>query len=354
MNNSWILMLLILLTCGKPEKAPNVHETATATDSGDSRKEVVVFIYHRFGDDKYPSTNVSIADFDAHLNYLKSTGFTVLSFGAAVEYVTDPSIAHTGQVACITIDDAFKSFYSNGFPLLKKYGFPATVFVNSETIGGGSFMSWDELKTVTGAGIEIGNHTHSHDYFLNMPIPERHKEFEFSVKECQQDLKQHLGISPKVFAYPFGEFDAEMKTIIQKLGFKAAAAQFSGVLYNADLYSISRFPMTGSTSDMKSFIEKANMKALRVTKKTPDTALFSGAKPPTLSITIDTSSVDISRLNCFSSVGCETATVGNTVKISAKNPLSARRTNFTITAPAKSGKGWYWFSHQWVIPGVKE
>ncbi|MDZ7604182.1 MAG: polysaccharide deacetylase family protein [Cyclobacteriaceae bacterium] len=350
----WIFMALMLLLCDRSENRPTSHENNTAPDDQHRQKEVVVFIYHRFGDNKYPSTNVSVADFEGHLNYLKTNGFKVLSFGQAVDYIADPSIPYQLKVACITVDDAFKSFFNNGYPLLKKYGFTASLFVNSETIGGGSFMNWDDIKKVADTGIEIGNHTHSHDYYLNIPVAQRHEQFTEEVKKCQEIIKQQAGLTPVVFAYPFGEFDNEMKLIIKSLGFKAAAAQFSGVMYDDDRFAIPRFPMTGSTATLTSFREKATMKALRLLSKSPDSPFLNQQNPPSLALVADTTNADFSRMSCFVSQGCNITIEGNTIKISAKNPLTSRRTNYTITAPAKSGRGWYWYTHQWVIPAIKE
>ena len=350
----WIYLLLLFVPLEKPELRPPIPENFSATESQHQQKEVVVFIYHRFGDDKYPSTNVSISDFEGHLKYLKTNGFKVLTFGQAVDYINDSSIPYESRVACITVDDAFKSFYNNGYPLLKKYGFVASLFVNTETIGGGSFMAWDDIKKVSAAGIEVGNHTHSHDYFLNTPPPLRHDKFYEAVNKCQEMIKAQLGITPEVFAYPFGEFDYEMEKIIKKLGFKAAAAQFSGVMYKNDLFAIPRFPMTGSTSTLKSFTEKANMKALRILSKSPDSAFLKNDNPPTLTLLADTIFADLSKMNCFISNGCYSQVAGNTITITAKKPLTMRRTNYTITAPGKKGSGWYWYTHQWIVPEIKE
>jgi hypothetical protein len=84
-------------------------------------KEVVCFIYHRFGDSRYPSTNTSQKDFESHLTYLKKNNFQMLTFSAAIDYLR--SDAPVRKTAVITIDDGYKSFFRNGFPLLKKFAF---------------------------------------------------------------------------------------------------------------------------------------------------------------------------------------------------------------------------------------
>ena len=96
-----------------------------------NRKEVVIFAYHRFGNSKYPSINISLKNFEEHLSYLKKNNFNVLTFGKAVDYINNTEIKYSEKVACITVDDGYKTFKTNAMPLLKKYGFKATLFINS-------------------------------------------------------------------------------------------------------------------------------------------------------------------------------------------------------------------------------
>jgi peptidoglycan/xylan/chitin deacetylase (PgdA/CDA1 family) len=95
----------------------------------------------------------------------------------------------------LTIDDAFRSFYSMVFPLLKKYGFKATLFVNTATIGSNDYSGWDELREMLEYGIELGNHTHSHAYFLNDPAETRQETFSNEVNLAQQIFRENWALS---------------------------------------------------------------------------------------------------------------------------------------------------------------
>ncbi len=338
----------------QPNEKNNLNQQKTLAAADHKKKEVVAFVYHRFGDDKYPSTNISVALFEEHLSYLKTHEFKVLTFGEAIDYLNNPEISYTKKVACITIDDGYKSFQSNAVPLLKKYNFKATVFINSESVAGGTYMDWNNLREIHNQGIEIGNHSHSHAYFVNVPKKDRIDFFKKDVQKCQQEIYDHLGFYPDIFAYPYGEFDLEMKTALADMGFKAAAAQNSGVMYQCDNFAFSRFPMAGSYSSMDGFIEKANMKAMRVKCENTRSAFLEGPNPPTITIEIDSSGADLSRLNCFTSGDCETSVNGSKITIKAKNKLVNRRTLYTITAPSKKGNAWYWYSHLWIRPEIHE
>ncbi len=347
----FLFILLVFYSC-KPNKAQ--QQSTSDEYIKHQKKEVVVFVYHRFGNSTYPSTNISLENFELHLSYLKSNGFEVLTFGEAVDYINNPELSYKEKVACLTVDDGYKSFYENGLPLLMKYGFPATVFINSESVGGGTYMNWEELANIHDKGIEIGNHSHSHAYFLNIPENKRIDQFKQDVMKCQNEIEKHLGFTPDIFAYPYGEFDPEMKSALKSMGFKAAAAQNSGVMHAYDHYAIPRFPMAGPYVKFEGFKEKANMKALRIKDKSPRSFVLTGQNPPTLNITFDTTSVDLSRYNCFISTGCQSDLAENTMAVKSENPLRNRRTLYTITAPAKKGSGWYWFSHLWIRPEISE
>jgi len=318
------------------------------------KKEVVVFVYHRFGNSKYPSTNISIEDFEKHLSYLKNNKFEILTFGEAVDYINDPDIPYKEKMVSITVDDGYKTFYQNGLPLLKKFGYSATVFINSESVGGGTYMDWEELKHIHEQGIEIGNHSHSHAYFVNIPEKERKDQFKSDIEKCQKEIKKHLGFTADLFAYPYGEYDEMMKAALESMDFKAAAAQNSGVMVSIDNFAIPRFPMAGPYVKIEGFIEKANMKALRVEEKKPDSSIISEKNPPTLLVKFDTTGVDLSRYNCFISNGCQSELSGNTITIKSEKSLTGRRTLYTITTPSKNGNKWHWFSHLWIRPEILE
>ncbi len=350
--NILLIALFISIAC----KGGTVKEEKSVVLSNE--KEIVSFVYHRFGDSRYPSTNVSLKDFKAHLEYLKNNNFQVLNFSDAIDYLK--SDAPIQKTAVITIDDGYKSFYENGLPLLKKYDYPATLFINTETVGSGDYMNWETIKKAKEQRIEIGNHTHSHAYFLNMPESERYTQFEKEIEQTQQIIKKQLDFTPEVFAYPYGELDSKMKEIVEKSGFKAAAAQNSGVIYSGtDLMQCPRFPMSEFYSDIAKFKSKANMKALRIIKQSPTSALLKKeTSSPVLTLTFNNKDIQINQLQCFiQGAECEIAKSNNgdstTIEFKPKSAINQnRRTLYTITVPDKNGE-WHWYSHLWVNPGVK-
>ncbi|HMG89088.1 MAG TPA: polysaccharide deacetylase family protein [Chryseolinea sp.] len=347
----WILFVLIsFTTLGIDYRSISKNQTK-------NNKEVVCFIYHRFGDSRYPSTNVSVEDFETHLKYLVENDFHVLKFSEAITYLR--SDQPSKKTVVITIDDGYKSFFKNALPLLKKYKIPATLFVNTETVGGGDYMTWDELKEVVRYDIEIGNHTHSHHYFLNLPTSSRYKTFKDEIELSQSIIKKKLDLQPIVFSYPYGEFDSEMKKIVKQAGFVAAAAQNSGVMHSgSDIFQCPRFPMSEAYSSIKQFVEKASMHALQISDQSPESFLLGEKNPPVLTLTLSHGDLNLKELQCFVQGGeceitVETREENTILSLRARKPIAARRrTLYTLTVRDKRGQ-WYWFSHLWINPDIR-
>ena len=368
MNRFVICIFVYMLACCQPARReqsdkvsaenPVLSELVSAPATEFSNNpEIVCLVYHRFGDARYPSTNVSIEEFDAHLKYLVDKGFRVVPLGVAVDIITART-EQAGPVAVITVDDGYRSFKTGALPILKKYGFKATLFVNTESIGGGDYLNWSELGSLQADSIEIGNHSHSHLQSLSLPKAEFMERFRTDVHQAQELFRQHLGLRPDLFAYPYGEYLPEMFPILAELGFRAAAAQKSGVFGSTrEMYAIPRFPMAGSFARMESFREKVNMRALHVTEVRPASLLIEGNDLPELMFRIEHSRIKISSLQAFVGGIRVIPEIRDSVNLwVALNParrVSSRRTPYTITAQHAEG-GWVWYTHMLVHPAIPE
>jgi len=353
MRSFWLFSFVLLGLCSG-QRTPGNPEA----DDTNQHKEVICFVYHRVGDPRYPTTNISKPDFEAHLAYLVSNGFQVLSLSDAIDYMKSETPAK--RTVVITIDDGFQSFFVNGLPLLKKYGLPATLFVNTETVGGADYMDWGALRKASENNIEIGNHTHSHAYFLNSAQATRYGSFDDEIALSQNLFEEHLSLTPRVFSYPYGEFDEKMEDIVKRAGFTGAVAQNSGVIYSGtNFFACPRFPMSEAYAAVDKFIEKASMHALEVIHSTPANFAFPGDNRPVLSIAIKSNDLRLEAIQCFvQGGGCDFRIAGKsqdtvTLTLQATQSIAGRRrTLYTLTVPDKAG-GWHWYSHLWINPLVK-
>lgn len=317
--------------------------------------QVNTFIYHRFDESRYPSTNISAEIFAQQLAYLKEHDYQVLSLGEVVRRLTaGESLPEKGAALCV--DDAFTSFADVGMPLLREYGFPVSLFVNTDSVGTHGYLGWAEIRALYDEGVEIGNHTATHAYLVEKEAGEDfvswRKRIVADISKAQRQFEQHLGIAPELFVYPYGEYSPELISIVQELGFSAAFAQQSGVIHSAhDLFTLPRFPMGGPYATIQGFVSKLQMKPLVVSEESPLSPVVQ-ENPPQLSLKIDSRDIDMRRSNCFvqGDNSCRIEAVAGQVgkyRIIAEKPLSSRRNKYTLTAPGKRG-GWHWYSHLWV------
>jgi peptidoglycan/xylan/chitin deacetylase (PgdA/CDA1 family) len=321
--------------------------------------EANVFVYHRFNDSRYPSTNITTEAFKAHLETLKAERFTVLTLGEVIDrFMAGESLPK--RCAVLSIDDGYLSFLTDGWPLIKQYGYPATLFVSTDTVGGSDFMDWQDIYMLQKEGVEIGNHSASHSYFLDRLPTESENEWQTRVAEdlesSQALFQKHLGSSPRLFAYPYGEFSNELTVLIREAGFVAAFGQQSGVIADGqDMYALPRFPVGGTYSAENEFRSRLFMKNLPVQLEANQDTVITNKNPPTLKFYLNSKVVDVRTLKCFVQGGAGCLLEGGVSEngaysVKALQPLAGRRSKYTVTASDTTGQVWYWYSQLWVLP----
>lgn len=333
----------------------DAQEKKEASASGQENNGIIhCFAYHRFGNDRYPSTNISLDRFRAHLEFLQKHDYEVLTLGKALKRMRKEKLS--GKTAVLTMDDGYSSVNSGAVPLLEEYGYKASIFVCTEYVGGKNNLSWEKLKELQKKGYEIGNHSHSHAHFLNARSDSIGLRFKKDLERSEKLFKKKLGETPDLYAYPYGEYHPEMERILEKRGYRGAVAQYSGVISgDSKKYALPRFPMTSFYGKAEKFREKAKMYPLPVTREEPETPLMNGKNPPLLELTLREGEIDTGRIQCFvdgkknAELNLKSKADGIQLKMRSKEPLKDRRTLYTITAPNADGD-WHWYSKLWVDP----
>ena len=172
---------------------------ASAADSA------VILIYHRFGDERYPSTNVTTGQLEAHIRELTSGPYHVLPVKDIIAAFKAGTPLPDRTVG-ITVDDAYASVYKVAYPRFKAAGLPFTLFVATEPVDAkdDDFMTWDQIREMMGNGVDVGNHTVSHLHMIGRTEAQNLQE----IETAQRRLTEELGVAPTLFAYPYGEFGA--------------------------------------------------------------------------------------------------------------------------------------------------
>lgn len=315
-----------------------------------------VFVYHRFGDSRYPSTNIELPVFKQQLEYLKQNHYVVLPLGDIVDRLKRGEELPNKCVA-ITVDDGYLTFLTGAIPLLKQYGFPSTLFINTDSVGGKSYLSWAQLRQLHQEGVEIGNHSASHPYFVSTEVNEPLTWYANSladITKASDAFSDHLDFKPQLFAYPYGEYSPQLEHLVEKLGFKAAVAQQSGAMTkDLSFYSLPRFPMGGPFATFNGFKSKLSMLPMPVIVQQPKGPVVQEQNPPELTFALQHQEIDLNSLRCYVQ-GQDPVSVeeidGGLFRVVAKQPLGGRRNKYTITAQSRDGRSWYWFSHLWVRP----
>jgi peptidoglycan/xylan/chitin deacetylase (PgdA/CDA1 family) len=318
----------------------------------------VILMYHKFGEDRYPSTSVTLAQFDAHLDYLESSGFHVLPLEEIVTAFRNQSPLPDKTIA-FTVDDAYLSVYKEAYPRMQKLNWPFTVFVATDGVDEGfhSYMTWDQMREMQKGGVLFANHTATHDYLIRKKEGETtHAQLarvRADIERCQERLLEELGKAPMLFAYPYGEYNADIARLVDAMGY-VAFGQHSGAMgpYSNPV-TLPRFPVNAHYGDLKSLRTKLHSLALPVSSISPFDPV-TAERNPVLEIQLENNTdVRFNELACFISGqdGTDPAWIepGKRFAIQATKPLSNGRNRYTCTAPNKARNRYYWFSHQLVV-----
>jgi len=323
--------------------------------------QVNMFIYHRFGEARYPSTNIDPKVFAAQLQYLADQRIPVLPLAKVVSALQQGQ-ALPDRAVVLTVDDAFASFLDVAYPLLQRYRFPVALFVNTDSVGQPGYLDWEQLRFLVKSGVTIGNHTASHAYLLNRRKGEGDSGWRervvADIRTAQQAILHETGTAPTIFAYPYGEYSEDLKHIVRSEGFAAAVAQQSGVAgEGSDLYCLPRFPMGGDFATLEGFRDKGAMAPLQLELIPPiDPVWNDTTAAPVMTVRITSDRYDLARLQGFVQ-GDNTLRIEplpgqpGTYRVQAAKPLSGRRNKYTLTVPLRQG-GWAWFSQPWFRPAA--
>ncbi len=256
-------------------------------------------MYHRFDENKYPSTNIRLEIFNKHLEEIKKLNLEFISF-EKFEKILDEEISKSYLL--LTVDDAFTSFYLNAWPIIKKNKIPMILFVSTREVGKYGYMTWNQIKEIESSGlVTIGNHSHSHEYLIDWNANAIKNDLEKSIKI----FKEKLGHSPKLFSYPFGEYSTTLKKIVTDLNFKFAFGQHSGVIDSSkNFLELPRFPINEKYGELKRF--KSILKTLPFPYKkiTPENRYLVGKdNPPEVKITFFENQKNLKNINCYSNEG---------------------------------------------------
>ena len=253
----------------------------------------------------------------------------------------------------LTIDDGFKSFYNQAWPILKRDKIPFILFVSTQEIGKYGYMSWDQIKEIEKSNlVTIGNHSHSHEYLIDWSDSKIYSDIEASIKI----FTENLGYSPKVFSYPFGEYSTNLKQITSNLNFKYAFGQHSGAIdITKDLLELPRFPINEKYGEIERFKSIINTLPFPYKNITPENRyLINDENPPEVNIKFYDNLIDIKNITCYSNEGnkwrrSEIKFLNKSeILILISEKFTTERGRINCSLLGNNGK-WRWLGIQYVI-----
>ena len=310
-------------------------------------------MYHRFDENKYPSTNIKIEEFRSHLKMIKDYDFKFISHKEFEETIDKNNL---NKKILLTIDDGFTSFYKKAWPILKKDKIPFIIFINTETVGSRGYMSWEEINEISKFEfVHIGNHSHSHGYLVD----KSDLEIKRDIEKAKDIFKKKLDYETKFFAYPFGEYKNSYIKIVKSLGFSYAFGQHSGVMDKTkSKFELPRYPINEKYGESERFKSILKTIPFPYKKITPDEKyLTEDNNPPKVNISFFEDGPNIKNINCYSNEGNKWRRSKlhfhkkNNLRIILDEKFTTERGRINCSLREETGE-WRWLGIQFVIANL--
>ena len=311
---------------------------------------VISLMYHRFEENKYPSTNIKINDFKEHIKIIEQGN---IKFINPKDFENELINNKLQRKILLTIDDGFLSFYENAWPILKEKKIPFILFVSTREVGAFNYMTWDQIKEISKEDfVEIGNHSHTHEYLAD----ESNELIKEDIAKSISIFKKNLGKNSIFFSYPFGEYSNDFKEIIKNFGFKYAFGQHSGVLDETkDFYELPRYPINEKYGEIKRFKSLTKTLPFKYKKIFPEEKyLLQNKNPPNVEIEFYENTKNLESVNCYSNEGNKWRRSNinfknpNTLIINISEKFVGERGRINCSLRDPSGL-WRWLGIQFVI-----
>jgi peptidoglycan/xylan/chitin deacetylase (PgdA/CDA1 family) len=210
-----------------------------------------ILMYHSVDiNNKMTELSISPGSFERQMEFLHKNNYNVISLSEAVDYIKNRRRPPSRTVA-ITLDDGYYNNYQYAYPVLKRYGIKATLFIIIDKIGQSGWVGWKELKEMSDSGvITIGSHTKTHPWLTSLSAEGIKNEFDVS----RMILEEKLGKKIDLLCYPMGEYDRRSQDIASRSGYICAVGTNPGRSSSVrDIYAIGRVKISRSSDNLLVF-----------------------------------------------------------------------------------------------------
>jgi len=228
---------LAIPTDSRAPRPISVPVSAPAPDGQQRTALASILMYHYISDPPPDSDtsrwslSVTPANFDAQMSYLKQAGYHTVTLYNLYDYLVQGKPLPEKPII-LTFDDGYVDAFDHAMPILRKYGFVGTFFVltgPADQGGAGGYLTWDQMRAMTAAGMDIELHSREH-YDL------RNRSNDFLVNQIaggKEAIEAHTARPVRWFAYPSGHYDAAVKRVLVSAGFWGAVTTIPGRTHTA-------------------------------------------------------------------------------------------------------------------------
>ncbi len=315
----------------------------------------VMLIYHHVADDTPRVSSVTADELRQHLQYLKDNDFQVIGLDVLIDQLKNAKPIADNAVV-LTFDDSFENNYTTAHPILQEFGYPYTIFISPGSIDNrvGPVLNWDQVRKMAADGVLVANHAMNHEHMTKREAGESLADWRVRIKQnildAEQRIKQETGQNHQWLAYPYGEFNNELESIVEDLGFIGIGQQSGAIGPATKLTRIPRYPAAGQYADLANLGQKLKTLAFNITDYIAADQQIS-TNPPTLRLKLEITDFLPGQLRCYA--GTETLEPtwldDNIFEVTARKPVNRGRSRYNCTAPSLSKTGYfYWYSQQWL------
>jgi len=249
---------------GSPGVAPVAASPKITKPVVDQTAQTIIFCYHLLVDKvRYPGTEITPAAFEAQMKELKDRGITVIPMQDLLAWKRGEKNIPP-RCAVISFDDGWKSQYEVAWPIMKKFGYPFTMFIYTEgvrggSLGGGGAITWEQLADMRDNGIDIEAHSATHQDLreghtitlaspggkktrTKLTGPQYEEWVQNEVVGSKELLERRLGIKVNCFAVPFGNYNEHVKELARNAGYEAMFTVYGQpITFTSPLDSLGRY-----------------------------------------------------------------------------------------------------------------
>lgn len=298
-NKSLLVIFILSLFLFLPMSYHNVYQINNNIVYAEETV-IPILTYHNFTKDIGSSYSINIIEFEKQLDYLATHNYSVISLSELLKGLRNGQLPPKPVV--ITIDDGFKSTFTLAYPVLKKYNFPATLFIYTNFIEKNSnSLTWGEIKEMTENNLEIGSHTLSHCNLLQYKENENYENYLARIKKeiflSKEILESKIGGKVKFFAYPYGVYSPTIKNLVIQADYEGILnANSMNNTLNTNPFSLNRQIIFGNNS-FSSFIQILNQQPLHTSKIFPDDGIIESDQFVKIGAILEDNNYDVKTLS---------------------------------------------------------